>query len=77
MATYILTAKTTIHIGNQKIDRNSSVTIFVPDSISKSFLFTHPQSKSIIGERIATQSGLGIPPSKIPVRSSDWDVKVL
>ena len=77
MATYILTAKSNMYIDNCRIDRNSSFTVQIPDSITKSLLFTHPQSKSIIGNCIAMQSGLGIPSSKIPIRSSDWAVTKL
>ena len=77
MATYILTSKSTIFIDNQRIDRNRSFTVSVPDSVGQSSLFTNSQCKSIIGNCIAFQSGLGVPPSKIPLGNGYWDVKKL
>lgn len=77
MATYILTAKSNMYIDNQRIDRNRSFTVSIPDSITQSYLFSNPQSRSIIGNCIAMQSGMGIPSSKIPLGNGYWDVKKL
>lgn len=75
MATYILTAKHDINIGNQRIDHKQSFTVIVSDKFGQSSLFTNPQCKMTIGSCIACQSG--IPASKIPLGNGYWDVKKL
>ena len=77
MATYILTAKHDMNIGNGlRIPSKMSFTVNIDDKFKESQLFTNPQCKTLIGNSISFQSG-GIPMSKIPLGTGYWDIKAL